>query len=267
MPGQFNTGYGPAAVVTGAARGIGAGFTSALGDRGFDLLLTDVDEAALQRTSEKLEVRTGRQVRRVALDMREPGAPAELEQFAQASDVGLVVCNHLFPGGELRGLDTDLAQLNQAIDANVRAYVEVAHRFGRHLRDRTSGGLIPMSSMTAAVGSPYVTAYGASKAFVLAFGSGLSYELRSSGVDVLTLVPSSVNTETYRRATQSPSRVFPPMEVDVLVQQGLARLGKRWVAVPGARNLLTAAILTRLLPRRTAISLMGRSMETMLKTR
>ena len=99
------------------------------------------------------------------------------------------------------------------------------------------------------------------------FGSGRSYELRSSDVDVLTLIPSSVNTETYRRATQSPARVFPPMEIDEFVQQSPARLGKQWVAVPGARNLLTAAILTRLLTRRAAISLMGRNIVSMLEAR
>jgi hypothetical protein len=57
------------------------------------------------------------------------------------------------------------------------------------------------------------------------------------------------------------------MEIDEFVQRSLARLGKQWVAVPGTRNLLTAAILMRLLPRRAAISLMGRNMETMLEAR
>lgn len=123
-----------------------------------------------------------------------------------------------------------------------------------------------MSSLTAVVGAPFVTTYGASKAFILAFGSGLGYELGAFGVDVLTLVPSSVNTETYQKSARKPSRIFPAMEVDEFVVAGLSSLGRRWVAIPGRRNVLTAAVLTRLLPRQYATSIMGRNMQTMLET-
>ena len=101
---------------------------------------------------------------------------------------------------------------------------------------------------------------------MLSFGRALAYELRNTGVDALTLVPSSVNTETYRRVEREPSRVFPAMEVSDFVGEALAALGSRWVAVPGRRNALTADVLVRLLPRRTATSVMGRNLEKMLGT-
>jgi short-subunit dehydrogenase len=264
---DFAARYGPVALVTGSARGIGAGFARVLGDRGIDLILTDIDAEGLERTAEQLRVRTSRDVRTIALDMRSTDSLGQLDDFTGADDVGLVICNHLFPGGQWQVLDTELNQLHDQLDANVRAYVDLAHTFGRRLRERGRGGLILMSSLTALVGSPYVTTYGASKAFILAFGSGLGFELRSSGVDVLTLVPSSVNTETYRRSAKTASRIFPAMEVEEFVEQGLAQLGKRWVAVPGARNVLTASLLTRLLPRQLATSTMGRNMESMLRVR
>ena len=44
----------------------------------------------------------------------------------------------------------------------------------------------------------------------------------------------------------------------------LAVLGKRWVAVPGRRNALTADLLGRVLPRRYATTLMGRNLEKLL---
>jgi uncharacterized protein len=264
---DFTAKYGPAAVVTGAARGIGAGFARALAARSLDLVLTDIDGDGLDRTAEGIRRRTGRKVRTVLLDMTEPDAPHELAEFAARVDVGLVVCNHLHPGGNWCVLDTELLQVHAQLDSNVRAYVDIAHRFGRRLRERKSGALILMSSLTAVAGSPFVTTYGASKAFILAFGSGLGYELRSSGVDVLTLVPSSVNTETYRRSTRKPSRIFPPMGVDEFVHEGLSHLGRRWVAVPGKRNVLTTAVLTRLLPRQVATSTMGRNIEAMVRAR
>ena len=146
------------------------------------------------------------------------------------------------------------------------AYVDLAHTFGRRLLDRGRGGIILLSSLTGVSGSPYVVLYGASKAFVLSFGRALAYELRNTGVDALTLVPSSVNTETYRRAEREPSRVFPTMEVERLRQGGARRARFPLGRGPGRRNALTADVLVRLLPRRTATSVMGRNLEKMLGT-
>lgn len=267
MVSDFAARYGPTAVVTGAAQGIGAGFARNLAARGLDLVLTDVQDGVVARLAQQIHEQTGRKIDSIGLDMCDPAAPRELDEFSAQHDVGLIVCNHLLPGGTWQVLDTDVELLHRQLQANVSAYVDLAHHFGRRLRHRGRGGLILMSSLTAAVGSPYVTTYGACKAFMLAFGSGLSYELGKSGIDVLTLVPSSVDTETYRKSTKKPSRVFPPMTVDDFVVKGLSHLGRRWVAVPGARNALTAALLMRLLPRRTAIALMGANMESMLRAR
>ena len=251
MP-DFAARYGPTAVITGAARGIGAGFARELNARGLDLVLTDIDAEELERTAEQIRARSKQSVLTIPLDMIEAGSPQALLDFSDGREVGLVICNHLYPGGSWRVLETDLQQLHNQIDANIRAYVDLAHVFGNRLQDQGRGGLILMSSLTAVVGSPYVTTYGATKAFILAFASGLGFELRKSGVDVLTLVPSSVNTETYRRSEQKRSRLFPPMEVEEFVRVGLSHLGKTWMAVPGRRNVLTSGFLTRLLPRQAA---------------
>ena len=123
-----------------------------------------------------------------------------------------------------------------------------------------------MSSLTGVPGSPFATLYGASKAFVLALGRAMAYELQGNGVDVLTIVPSSVNTETYQQSESERSKLFPPMEVDDFVDQVFASLGKRWVVVPGRRNALTADVLGRVLPHRAATTVMGRNMEKLLGT-
>ena len=56
------------------------------------------------------------------------------------------------------------------------------------------------------------------------------------------------------------------MEVSDFVREALGALGSRWVSVPGRRNALTADVLGRILPRRTATSVMGRNLEKMLGT-
>ena len=261
---DFNARYGPTAVITGAARGIGAGYARHLADRGIDLVLTDIDAESLEHTATALRDRTRVSIEAITLDMTNRDAVPNLSEFCSDRDIGLAICNHLRPGDGGRFLDANRERVHKQIEANIRAYADFAHEFGNRMRTQGRGGLILMSSLTGVAGSPYVALYGSSKAFVLAFGSALAYEMRNTGVDVLTLVPSSVNTETYQRSEQEPSKLFPPMEVDDFVSQALAALGKRWVAVPGRRNALTADLLSRVLPRRYATSLMGRNLEKLL---
>jgi uncharacterized protein len=261
---EFSDRYGPTAVVTGSGRGIGHAYARALAARGLDLLLTDVDGDALEEVAARLRSETGRTVTVVVADMTDPKSPELLATTANDLDVGLVICNHLVPSQAGHFLDGDPDLYRDEVGANVCAYVELANRFGRRLRERGRGGLLIMSSMTGVVGSPYVTTYGACKAFLLAFGSALAYELRSTGVDVLTLVPGAVNTDTYKKAEKQQSAAFRPMNVDSFVQDALAALGSKSVTTPGRKNALTSALLARVLPRRTAVSVMGRNLEKML---
>lgn len=256
--------YGPTAVVTGSGRGIGHAYARALAARGLDLVLTDVDADAVEAVAARLRSETGRTVTVVVADMTDPKSPELLATATEGLDVGLVICNHLVPSQAGRFLDGDPDLYRDEVGANVSAYLELANRFGRRLRDRGRGGLLIMSSMTGVVGSPYVTTYGACKAFLRAFGSALAYELRNTGVDVLTLVPGAVDTDTYKKAEQQKTSAFPPMDVDEFVQKALAALGSKSVMTPGRKNALTSALLGRVLPQRVAVSVMGRNLEKLL---
>ena len=95
--------------------------------------------------------------------MTDRSAVAALDAATTDLDVGLVICNHLRGFGHGRFLDGDIEQCHDQLEANVRAYVDLAHCFGRRLRDRGRGGIIFLSSMTGISGSPYVAMYGASQ--------------------------------------------------------------------------------------------------------
>jgi short-subunit dehydrogenase len=263
---DFHARYGPTAVITGAARGIGAGYARRLARAGFEIVLTDIDADGLERTAAALRDDGRVRVDTLALDMTDLDAIPRLAELTVDREIGLAICNHLRPGDRGRFVDADLQRVHQQIDANIRAYADFAHAFGNRMRVQSRGGLMLMSSLTGVPGSPFAALYGASKAFVLALGRAMAYELQGYGVDVLTIVPSSVNTETYQQAESEPSKLFPPMEVDNFVDQVFGSLGTRWVVVPGRRNALTADVLGRVLPHRTATTVMGRNMEKLLGT-
>ena len=133
---EFSSRYGPVALVTGAAGGIGAGFARELSARGLDLALTDINLPGLEATAASIRESSGaRRSTTLGLDMTDRSAVPALDAATADLDVGFVICNHLRGFGHGRFLDGDLEQCHDQLEANVRAYVDLAHCFGRRLRE------------------------------------------------------------------------------------------------------------------------------------
>jgi short-subunit dehydrogenase len=120
------------------------------------------------------------------------------------------------------------------------------------------GGIVLMSSLTAFMGTPFVSVYGASKAFDLALAEGIGSELEGRGVHVLACAPGAVATPNYLASipdgVTSPAPLLQP---DDVAKEALDNLGVRRVLVPGVKNRLLAFLLARLLPRQLAVRIMG----------
>jgi short-subunit dehydrogenase len=93
-------------------------------------------------------------------------------------------------------------------------------------------------------------------------GESLWDEPRADGVDVLVLAPGL--TETPGMAGTGPDRASlagrMTMAVAPVVRGARVELGRRPLSIPGLSNRLSTALLTRLLPRRLSLALLGRSM-------
>jgi len=258
---SFAERYGPWALVTGAARGIGAEFASQLAARGLGLVLLD-------RLADELEALAGAlrrsgpvNVRTVVADLARPEFMSAVLRATEDLELGLLVSNAgISPVGPFFG--RSLAQDEELLAISCRAPLALVHTLGRPMRDRGRGGLILLSSCAALQGAPLAASYAAAKAFNLVLGEGLWDELRDDGVDVLVLAPGL--TETPGMAHTAPDRGSLAgstiMPVEPVVRGALEALGRRPVQIPGLGNRLASALLPRLLPRRLAVSLLGRGM-------
>ena len=94
---------------------------------------------------------------------------------------------------------------------------------------------------------------------------GLWWELGKSGVDVLACVAGATDTPGYRSSAPRPGSDgnVPVQSADQVAAEALAALGKRPSIITGRKNRFAAALLSRLLPRRAAVKLMGRTMDRM----
>lgn len=263
VPAPFRDQYGPWALIAGASEGIGAAFAAELAARGLHLVLVARRAAPLEALAARLRAAHGVEVRVAAVDLASPSLLDELRVAVAGAAVGLVVYN---AAASLIGpfLEQPLADKLRILDVNCRGPIVLADAFGREMVARGRGGIIVMASMAGAQGSALIATYAASKAFDLVLAESLWDELREHGVDVLACRAGATRTPAYE-ASRPAVEAGPVMEPDAVAREALAALGKVPSMVPGLGNRAAAFFMGRVLPRRAAVTIMGRATRKMYR--
>ena len=128
---------------------------------------------------------------------------------------------------------------------------------------RRRGAVVLVSSLAAFQGAPFLSVYGATKAFNLSLAEGLWLELQPHGVDVLAVCAGATLTPNY---LQVSARGAAPgeLEPEQVVAEALSRLGRGPFMIPGALNRLAAWMLW-LIPLRTRLRVMASQTRKLMK--
>lgn len=125
------------------------------------------------------------------------------------------------------------------------------------MRERKNGAIVIVASGAGIVPAPYTGAYSANKAYQIAFGEALWYELKGTGVDVLVLAAGLMNTQGD---ALSKYPQFMMSEPDEVVEEVLANLGKKHLVIPGWINKFFMFMQTKLMSRQQATNSIGNFM-------
>jgi SDR family mycofactocin-dependent oxidoreductase len=193
------------AIVTGAARGVGAAITRRLAEQGWAVLAVDLaaDDPALpypMGTAEELSALAscGEVVTRAA-DVRDrsalAAAVAEAEQRWGGLDAAIAAAGVIAGGRPL--WDVPEEQEDAVLDTDLRGVVNLARAAIPALLRRPaprSGRFLAVASAAATRGLPMLAAYCAAKAGVTGLIRALGTELADSGVTANAVSPGSTNT-------------------------------------------------------------------------
>ena len=182
-------------LITGASSGIGAAFARKFAALGRHVFLVARSEDKLITICNELGRVSGVRAQYFVIDLRDHDAPARLFEEVQRRelDIELLVNNAGF--GSMGYFDKlDLEHETQMIELNIRALVDLTHRFLIPMREKRQGTIINVASTAGFQPVPFMATYAATKAFVLSFSEALWEENRPFGVHVMALCPGVTET-------------------------------------------------------------------------
>ena len=94
----------------------------------------------------------------------------------------------------------EASDIRELIRTNLEAPIVITTEFLSYMKQRKSGHIFFLSSVTAKKTNTYGCAYGATKAGLLSFANSLFEEVRKNGIKVTTLLPDMTKTNLYRDA-------------------------------------------------------------------
>lgn len=188
------------AIVTGASSGMGREFVLQLS------AYVQVDEiwAIARRESalESLKQEVSVPVRPVCLDLCEE---ASFETFAQLLEQEMPNVKLLVNAAGFGKFGTyskiPVADECRMIDLNCKALLVMTRLTIPYMQPGSH--ILQLDSLSAFQPVPYITTYGATKAFVLSYSRAMNRELKSKGIRVMAMNPGWVKTEFFNHAFQT----------------------------------------------------------------
>jgi 3-oxoacyl-[acyl-carrier protein] reductase len=212
------------AIVTGAARGIGAAIAIRLAADGHDLAVVDLDASACKDTIAAVEG-TGRRAIAVAADVaQEAAVTAAVDEIASRFGPPTVLVNN---AGILR--DRTLAKMTlddwqSVIDVNLRSVFLLCRAVLPHMRAARWGRIVNLSSI-AALGALGEANYAAAKAGVQGLTKTLAIELGRYGITANVVAPGFVVTDMTRAVAERMGMAFDDMVAEMLKTIHVGRPG------------------------------------------
>jgi NAD(P)-dependent dehydrogenase (short-subunit alcohol dehydrogenase family) len=212
------------AVVTGASRGIGRAVAIELAQRGFDVVATmrNPDDGATLPSEAGGSAGTLRVERLDVTDASTIDLPDGLR----------VLVNNAGVEDENLPIETMPIDIwRRMFETNVLGLVQVTQRAIPKLRDSGGGVICNVTSSSILAPVPFLGAYRASKAAVMALGESLMAEVKPFGIRVVEIMPGPIATDMLNTSDR------PAAAIDDERYEKIAQ--RMWESRQGIRDMYT----------------------------
>jgi NAD(P)-dependent dehydrogenase (short-subunit alcohol dehydrogenase family) len=188
-------------VITGGGSGIGRATALEFAEHGAEVIVTDIDQQAAERTAQ-LASTLGHRASAYLLDVSDRGAMEKFSTILRENHgIPDIVINNA--GIAVAGpfLDTTVPDWERIIDVNLWGVIHGCQVLGGLLVGGGLGGtIVNIASAAAYLPTRSLPAYATTKAAVLALSQCLRGELAQAGVGVVAICPGFVHTNITNSA-------------------------------------------------------------------
>jgi len=246
------------AIVTGASSGMGREFVLQLS------AYVTVDEiwviARREAALEALKKEVSVPLRPIPLDLCDAAAFNTVAALLEAEKPDIKLLVNAAGFGKFGAYHkVTLQDESRMIDLNCKAVVLMTRLCLPYMKKGSH--ILQLDSLSAFQPVPYITTYGATKAFVLSYSRSMNRELKSKGIRCMAMNPGWVKTEFFNHAFQTNSdaevRYFNHLyEAEDVVATGLKDLykTKKDYSVHGL-PIKFQVLLVKLVPHRFVMSI------------
>ena len=212
------------AVVTGAATGIGGATAVAFAEEGANVVLTDVNEAALNERTQLIRSNGGNCIAVVA----DVSNPADARRIAQEAVSAFGGIDYLVASAGIQTygtvVSTDEDTWDRTLAVNAKGVYLAAKYCIPEMAKRGGGAIVNVASVQGLLSQPNVAAYAASKGAVIAMTRTMALDHAAEGIRANSLCPGSIDTPLLRFAAEQAS----PEDPDGAINEwgGLHALGR-----------------------------------------
>ena len=188
------------AIVTGASSGMGREFVLQLSD------YVKVDEiwviARRRDALESLKREVAVPVRPIPMDLAQAESFTAIAQLLEAENPNVKLLVNAAGFGKFGAYHkVSLEDDCKMIDLNCKALLMMTRLCIPYMQPGSH--ILELDSLSAFQPVPYITTYGATKAFVLSYSRAMNRELKDKGIRVMAMNPGWVKTEFFNHAFQT----------------------------------------------------------------
>jgi 3-oxoacyl-[acyl-carrier protein] reductase len=196
------------AIVTGAARGIGAATARRLAEDGFAVAVLDLDEASAKGTVEAIESAGGRAIA-VGADVSDPAqVDAAVSRVAEELGGPTVLINNAGVTRDNMLFKMTETDWDTVMNVHLKGAFLMTRAVQKYMTEAKWGRVVSMSSVSA-LGNRGQVNYSTAKAGLQGFTKTVAIELGKFGVTANAIAPGFIETEMTRATAE---RMGIPME-------------------------------------------------------
>ncbi|MBI2842026.1 MAG: SDR family oxidoreductase [Armatimonadetes bacterium] len=200
---------GKAAIVTGAAMGVGRAIAYALADEGVRVTIADIDEGEGRKAADKINSGGGEAIF-VRTDVTQSGQVKSMveQALSRFGRIDILVNNAGIVGQQGPWHLLDEENFDQVVAINFKGTYLCSKAVVPHMIEQRGGKIINISSCAGKTGEENNGVYSATKAAVWNMVHSLSGELGQYGINVNAVCPAAMDTALMEKVYRERAEHF-----------------------------------------------------------